>query len=93
MHFYCDGNIDRLSQFVGSEKSCENAISLVKVPDFNRSKLKDIFKRTQLQLDSEVYAIVKEGTGQLKSHEIMFQITEFNKRISISTIFFTSGYA
>lgn len=65
LNVFCDGNMDRLNQILGREKSTKS-VWLVQVTDKNRSELSDVFKRTPLRFDSEVYAMFKENNGELK---------------------------
>ena len=61
--------MDQLNQILGREKSTKS-VWLILATVKNRSELKDVFKRTPLRLDSEVYAIVKENYGKSKRSEI-----------------------
>ena len=57
--------MDQLNQILGRVKSTKS-VWLVQVSVGNSSELSDVFKRTPLRFDSEVYAIIKENNGMLK---------------------------
>ena len=84
LHFYHNDDIGQLNVLIGKQNSLETVMHtgkpkdlsevvwLVQVPFSNKAHLKDIFRRTPLRLDSNVYAVVKESQGLFIDHTILF---------------------
>ena len=76
LYVYDDEDVDRLnilltthSSFealapIGKRNSSGESVWLIHVPDANKTALEYLFKRTPLRLDSQTYAITRQGNGQ-----------------------------
>ena len=73
LYVYDDEDVDRLnilltthSSFealapIGKQNSSGESVWLIHVPDTNKTDLEHLFKRAPLRLDSQTYAITRQG--------------------------------